>query len=109
MTESTSNLIGAGFTAILGTLSSIKEAKNQRELQEKIIRMSLAQKRELEIRMQDAQTAVARQKILFEALAVDKHHALIRETSREKSVSLVVVGIGAILLAVIIYQARRKK
>ena len=108
MTDATAGLIGAGFSTIVGTISGISQQNKQLELQEKIAKMSLEQKYALEKRMQDAQSTMERQKILFEALAVEKNIDLIRETSKERNVGLIIIGIGIIALAGVIYLAKKK-
>ena len=57
-------LASMGFDMILGTLVGISEAKKQRELQEKIAKMSLKQQKELEENLLQAQTQLERQRIM---------------------------------------------
>lgn len=109
MTDATSGLIGAGFSVITNTISGISQANKQRELQEKIAKLSLAQQLELEKRMQDANSAIERQKLLFEALAVDKNREFMRETNRERNMGLIVIGIGLIALGSVIFLTRKKQ
>lgn len=109
MTDATAGLIGAGFSTIVNTIAGVSQQKKQNELQEKIARMNLAQQAELEARMREATTAMERQKLLFEALAVDKHREFMKETNRERNMGLIVIGFGMIALATVVYLARRKQ
>ena len=65
-----SSFISMGFDLIGGTLMGISEGKKNRELAEKLQKLSLKQQRELEERLQNIQGEVARQTAMYEAVAV---------------------------------------
>lgn len=101
-------LAAQGFNTIVGTLSANANARKQRELSEAIARLNLEQQAQLEKRLQDAKSASKRLSLIFQAVALEKNQELIRETNRQKYGAYMVVGVGMISLAVIIFLARKK-
>jgi len=96
-----STLIGIGFAQ--------NNAKQQRELQKKIAEMSLENQRQIQERLAEAQTDIERQRIAFQILALEKNEQLVERLEKDKYKSMVIVGVGAVALAVVIVLAKRKK
>ena len=69
--------ISLGFDIIGGTLMGLSEGKKNRELQEKLAKLSLKQAEELERRMQDLQGETARVTAMYQAVAVIEKEKLI--------------------------------
>jgi hypothetical protein len=98
---------------LVGTFISIgfakDNAKQQRKLQEKIAEMSLENQRQIQERLAQAQTDIERQRIAFQILALEKNEQLVERLEKDKYKSMVIVGVGAVALAVVIVLAKRKK
>ena len=81
-----SSFISMGFDLIGGTLMGISEGKKNRELAEKLQKLSLKQQRELEERLQNIQGEVARQTAMYEAVAVVEKAKLVdSQKTKQKS------------------------
>jgi len=98
---------------LVGTFISIgfakNDAKKQRKLQEKIAKMSLENQQVIANRLAQAQTNIEKQRIAFQILALENNANLVRELEADKNKSLIVVGVGVMALAVVIFLAKRKK
>ena len=102
------SLVTGAFSTIVGTIAGVSNANKQKDLEKYLGQLSIQQKTALEARLQDKTNEIERQKILFEALAVDKNIALATQTSKEKNFSLIVVGIGLVVLAGVVILSRKK-
>jgi len=102
--------IGAGLNLIVGTLAGLSDAKKNRELQEKLSKMSLQQQRELEERLQDANTQIARLNIMYQTFAVLENQKLVDERKNKQLRLFYFLGGGSMLLVAmaIIYNMRKK-
>lgn len=98
---------------LIGTFISIgfaqNDAKKQRKLQEKIAKMSLENQQVIAERLAQAQTNIEKQRIAFQILALENNANLVKELEADKNKSLIVVGVGVMALAVVIFLAKRKK
>lgn len=91
-------LASMGFDMILGTLVGIGEAKKQRQLQEKIARMSLKQQKELEENLVNAQSQLERQRIMYQTFAVIENSKLVDARKNKQLTLLSILGGGTLLL-----------
>ena len=103
------NLAGTLISTFLGIGFAKNDAKKQRQLQEKIANMSLENQQAIANRLAEAQTNIEKQRIAFQILALENNANLVRELEGEKNKSLIVLGVGAIALAVVIVLAKFKK
>jgi hypothetical protein len=87
-----------GFDMILGTLVGMSEAKKQRELQEKIAKMSLKQQKELEENLVNAQSQLERQRIMYQTFAVIENSKLVDARKNKQLTLLSILGGGTLLL-----------
>ena len=71
--------------------------------------MSLENQQAIANRLAEAQTNIEKQRIAFQILALENNTNLVRELEGEKNKSLIVLGVGAIALAVVIVLAKFKK
>lgn len=79
-------------------VSASQQAKKQLELQEKLGRLSLKQKKLLESRLQDVQSDIERMRIMYQTFAVMENDKLISETTNRKLTLFYFLGGGALLL-----------
>ena len=93
------NAVAMGLDLIVGTLFSVRDAKKNRELQEKLGKMSLKQQKELELKLQEANTQLARLDIMYKTFAVLENQKLI-DARKNKQLTLLAVFGGGILVLV---------
>lgn len=104
------NAIGMGLNLLVGTLAGVSDAKKNRELQEKLGKLSLQQQKELEQRLQDANTQIARLNIMYQTFAVLENQKLIDERKNKQLTLFYFLGGGSmILVAMAIIFKRRTK
>jgi TolA-binding protein len=101
--------IGAGLNLIVGTIAGVQDAKKNRELQEKLSKMSLEQQKELEQRLQDANTQIARLNIMYQTFAVLENQKLIDSRKNKQLTLFYFLGGGAMLLVGMAIIFKRKK
>lgn len=92
------NLATAGLDMIVGTISATRDAKKQRELQEKLAKMSLQQQKELDAKMREAQTQLARLTIMYQTFAVLENQKLVDKRKQKQLLLIGVLGGGVLLL-----------
>jgi hypothetical protein len=108
MESGTAGLISGGFSAITSTVTNLINANQERKLQEYLSKLSLEQKERLETQLIQAQTQADRERILFQRMALDKNLALTEKLEKDKYFSFIVVGIGIIMLATVVYLVKKK-
>lgn len=86
-----------------------QNAKQQRELEEKIAQMSLETQKQIQERLAQAQTDIEKQRIAFQILSLEKNQELVKSLEKDKYKSMVILGVGAVALAFVIVLAKRKK
>jgi hypothetical protein len=92
------NAIGLGLDLIVGTITATQDAKKMRELQEKLGKMSLEQQKELEIRLQDAKSQIARLDIMYKTFAVLEGQKLVDARKGKQLILLSILGGGTLIL-----------
>ncbi len=103
-----SGLIISGVGLIGGLMNAQTDAKKRRQMEERLSKMSLAQQKELEMRLQDVQGDVARMQILYQALAVDKNREALLEINKQKYLSFSIIGVGFVILAVVVVLVKKQ-
>lgn len=104
-----SSLISQGLNLAVGTIAGVSNAKKQRELQEKLAKLSLKQQKELEERLQDTQSEIQRLNIMYQTFAVLENQKLV-DSRKDKQLTLFYfLGGGALLLVgmAIVYKMRK--
>lgn len=93
----------------VGFVASSQQAKKQRELQEKLAKLTLEQQEDLAIRLQDAQTEIARVNIMYQTFAVLENDKLVNERKNKQLTLFYFLGGGSMLLIAmaIIYKMRK--
>jgi NADH/NAD ratio-sensing transcriptional regulator Rex len=98
---------------LIGTFIQIgfakDNAKQQRELQEKIAKLSLESQENIAKALANAQTSIEKQRIGFQILSLEKNEVLLRDLQKDKTTSLIFVGLGTLALAVVIFLVKIKK
>lgn len=102
-----SALIAAGIGTVANLIVSVKNQKDQLRLQEKLAKLSLAQKKELELSLQKVQGEVAKMELLYKALAMDKDRAATSALNKQKFIGISILGISVVILAIVIYKVKK--
>ena len=95
-------------TTVGGILIASKSEKENRKLQEEISKLSLEQQRQLAEKQLAVKTELEKMSILYQYLAVTKNDTAMAALSKERYVSMIVLGGSLFLLAGIIIFTRKK-
>jgi hypothetical protein len=105
--------IGAVGGALIGSLTSYfggaEQGRMNRDLQEKLAKLSLAQQKELELRLQDSKTETERQALAYQFLAVQKNDEALNKLKGKRYTSYIVLGVGVTILAVVFLKLAKRK
>ena len=103
------NAISMGLDLIVGTVFAVQDAKKNRELQEKLGKMSLEQQKELELKLQETNSQIARLTIMYKTFAVLENQKLIDSRKNKQLTLLAVLGGGVLVLtAMAIFYKKNK-
>jgi len=92
------NAVAMGLDLIVGTVFAVNDAKKNRELQEKLGQMSLAQQKELEEKLQETNSQLARLDIMYKTFAVLENQKLVDSRKNKQLTLLAVLGGGVLVL-----------
>ena len=105
------DIVGAG-SAVVGALGGIffasKDAKERRQLEEKIAKLTLDQQKELATKQLEVQTDLEKMRILYQYLAVVKNNDALAVLDKKKYTSYIILGTGLIALGIVIIIARKQ-
>jgi hypothetical protein len=104
----TTDLIAMGVSTIIGLVSGGISAKKNRELQEKLAKLSLKQQKELEEKMLATQSELERLNIMYKTFAVLENQKLL-DSRKGKQLTLLYVMGGGILVLVAMSILYKKK
>lgn len=90
--------ISMGLNLVVGTIASQSDAKKRRQLEESLAKLSLAQQKDLEIRMQDVKSDTARLSIMYQTFAVLENQKLVDSRKNKQLILLGILGGGILLL-----------
>ena len=90
--------VSQGLNVIVGTIAQVSDAKKNREMQEKLAKLSLKQQQQLETRLQDARNQIDRLNIMYRTFAVMENDKLVNETTNRRLTLFYFLGGGALLL-----------
>jgi len=99
---------GSLISGVVGGLFAQGEARKGRELQEQLAKLSLAQQKELEQRLQDVKAETERQSLVYQYLAVQNNNEMINRLQSKRYTSYIVLGVGVTILAVVILKLSKK-
>ena len=95
--------------AIIGGYFARGEAEKGRVLQEELGKLSLAQQKELETRLQDVKSETERQGMLLQFLAVQNNNEMLNRIQSKRYTSYIVLGVGVTILAVVFLKLAQRK
>lgn len=107
-----SSIGGAIGGQIAGAIVSGLFAKGENEkalaLQEELGKLSLAQQKQLEERLQDVRSETERQGLLYQFLAVQKNNEMLNRIQSKRYTSYIVLGVGATILALVFLKLAKR-
>jgi uncharacterized membrane protein len=109
------NLANVGF-ALAGEIAGAfitssyakADAKKQRQLEEQLAKLDLAQQKELTERMQNVQGEVAKQAEYYKFIAEQNKNEMINRIQGKRYTSYIVLGVGVMLLALVVLKLAKK-
>jgi len=100
---------GTIISSVIGGYFAKGEAEKGRALQEEIAKLSLAQQKLLEERLQDVQSETERQGMVYQFLAVQNNNEMLNRIQSKRYTSYIVLGVGAIILALVFVKLAKRK
>lgn len=104
----TTDLIAMGVSTIVGLVAGGIDAKKNRELQEKLAKLSLEQQKELEEKMLATQDRLERLNIMYKTFAVLENQKLLDARKGKQLTLLYVMGGGILVLVAMSILYKRK-
>jgi len=102
------DLIAMGVSTIIGLVSGGISAKKNRELQEKLGKLSLKQQKELEEKMLATKSELERLNIMYKTFAVLENQKLLDSRKGKQLTLLAVLGGGVLVLTAMAIFYKRK-
>jgi len=101
-------VVGAVISTVIGGLFAKGENKKALKLQEDIEKLSLAQQKELEERLQDVQSETERQGMIYKYLIVQNNNEMLNRIQSKRYTSYIVLGVGVMILAFVVLKLSKK-
>jgi hypothetical protein len=96
------------ISSVIGGLFAQGEGKKARKLEAELQKLSLAQQKQLEERLQDVKAETERQALVYEFLAVQNNNEMINRVQSKRYTSYIVLGVGATILALVFVKLAKK-
>jgi hypothetical protein len=100
---------GTIISSLIGSSFAKSDAKKQRKMEEELSKLSLAQQKELEERVQDIQGELAKQEIIYKYLAVQKNDESLSKIQGRRYISYAILGVSILALSVVVLLIKNKK
>jgi hypothetical protein len=100
---------GQLISSVIGGYFAKGEAEKGRALQEEIAKLSLAQQKQLEERLQDVQSETERQGMVYQFLAVQNNNEMLNRIQSKRYTSYIVLGVGVTILALVFLKLAKRK
>lgn len=104
----TGDLIAMGVSTIVGLVAGSIDSKKNRQLQEKLAKLSLKQQKELEEKMLATQSELERLNIMYKTFAVLENQKLLDSRKGKQLTLLYVMGGGILVLVAMSILYKRK-
>lgn len=100
---------GAVISSIIGGAFAKEDAGKQRELTERLFKLSQAQLKEIEERLQDVQGEIQKQSLVYQYLAVQNNNEALLKIQNKRYASYAILGVGAFALIFVMFKLVKKK
>lgn len=101
-------IVGAVISQVIGGMFAKGENAKALKLQEELSKLSLAQQKQLEERLQDVQSETERQGMIYQFLAVQNNNEMLNRVQGKRYTSYIVLGVGVTILALVILKLAKK-
>jgi len=102
-------LAGTVISSLISSAFAKSDAKKQRAMEAELAKLSLAQQKDLEERLQDIQGELAKQEIIYKYLAVQKNNEALNKIQGKRYVSYAILGGSILALAIVVLLIKNKK
>jgi hypothetical protein len=103
------NIAGTIISTVIDGYFAKGEAEKGRALQEELAKLSLAQQKELEQRLQDVKSETERQGLVYKFLAVQNNNEMLNRVQGKRYTSYIVLGVGVTILALVFLKLAKIK
>lgn len=101
--------IGLAFSTITSLVFAQQDANAQKRLEEKINKLSLAQKIELENKLKLSNNEIEQMQILYKTLNLSKHNLALASFEKEQKTGLIILASGILILTIFIVLKKHLK
>jgi hypothetical protein len=101
-------IVGAVISQVIGGMFAKGENAKALKLQAELTKLSLAQQKQLEERLQDVQSETERQGMIYQFLAVQNNNEMLNRVQGKRYTSYIVLGVGVTILALVILKLAKK-
>jgi hypothetical protein len=99
---------GQLITAVVGGMFAKGENEKALALQEELAKLSLAQQKQLEERLQDVKSETERQGMVYQFLAVQNNNEMLNRIQSKRYTSYIVLGVGVTILALVFLKLAKR-
>jgi hypothetical protein len=100
---------GAVISSLIGGLFAKGESKKALALQNELGKLSLAQQKQLEERLQDVQSENQKLELAYKYLAVQNNNEMLNKVQSKRYTSYIVLGVGVTILALVFLKLAKRK
>ena len=101
-------IVGAVISQVIGGMFAKGENEKALKLQAELSKLTLAQQKQLEERLQDVQSETERQGMVYQFLAVQNNNEMLNRVQGKRYTSYIVLGVGVTILALVILKLAKK-
>ena len=101
-------LVGTVISSVIGGMFAKGENAKALKLQAELKKLSLAQEKQLEERLQDVKSETERQGMIYQFLAVQNNNEMLNKIQSKRYTSYIVLGVGATILALVFVKLAKK-
>lgn len=109
MDANLSSGIGAVVSSIIGAAFASSDNKKQRQMTERLEKLSLEQQKEIALRLQDVNEELAKQEIIYKYLAVQNNNELLASIKSKRYIMYIAIGAGVVVFGVLALKLLNKK
>jgi Flp pilus assembly protein TadB len=102
-------IAGTVISSLITSAFAKSDAKKQRAMEAELAKLSLAQQKDLEERLQDIQGELAKQEIIYKYLAVQKNNESLNKIQGKRYISYAILGGSILALAIVVLLIKNKK
>ena len=102
------DIVAGGMATIGTTMIAISDQKKQQQLEKFIAKLNAEQQAKLEGQLQRLNSQIERERLLFQAMALERNNLLKMETSKDKTKSVIVLSLAIVVFGAMILISRKR-